>query len=45
MGLSNGQNRPIFVSFHSFKSQILQEKIADLSGIRTRIVGVERQVR
>ena len=37
-----GQPRPLFVLFSFFSITILQ-KIVDLSGIRTRIVGVEGQ--
>ena len=35
-----GQPRPLFVYFHSFQQQFYR-KIVDLSGIRTRFVGVE----
>ena len=37
-----GQPRPLFVLFSFFSITILQ-KIVDLSGIRTRIVGVESE--
>ena len=35
-----GQPRPLFVYFRAFQQQFYR-KIVDLSGIRTRIVGVE----
>ena len=32
---------PLFVYFHPFQTQIIQEKTVGFSGIQTRIVGVE----
>ena len=34
---------PLLVYFRSFQTQLLQKKTLDVSGIRTRIVGVEGQ--
>ena len=36
-----GKPRPLFVYFRSFQTEIFQKKTVDVSGIWTRIVGVE----